>query len=109
MVRQLSKEYKRSPEYKLINAVYKNWRLAVPGAIERGINLKQYIDFAETYDAIKPTDSETYTKICEYFVNANLENLKFVDEVKFKLNKSQMERINTAALDIKRNITAKQK
>lgn len=100
MVKQLAPEYKKSPEYKVIQAVYKNWKLTAPKTIERGWNLMQYMDAMETYDAIQPTDSETYTQICEYFIRANFGNWPMVQKNKYHLTPEQIARVDTLARNL---------
>lgn len=96
MAKKIITDYKLTPEYRLMHAVYKNWKQVVPEAVKRGINLRAYIDFSIKYDAIETTDSETYAQICEYFVRADPKNFQFVESDRFNLNKIQKEKIMSA-------------
>ncbi|MBR4806236.1 MAG: hypothetical protein IKZ64_00265, partial [Alphaproteobacteria bacterium] len=58
--------------------------------VEQGFNLRDYMS---VYGMFEKPDAETYTQICEDFIDAENNNVAFVEPVKYKINEEQYYRI----------------
>jgi hypothetical protein len=58
--------------------------------VEQGFNLRDYMS---VYGMFERPDAETYTQICEDFIDAENNNVAFVEPVKYKINEEQYYRI----------------
>ena len=63
-------------------------------SINKGVSLAEHMAVQDKFERL---DSVTYTIICKMFVNANPDNVKFVNPNRYKLNAAQVKKICIAA------------
>lgn len=63
-------------------------------SIDHGATLGDHMNIQDVFERL---DSRTYTIICKMFINANPDNLRFVNPGKYKLTESQVKNICIAA------------